>query len=76
VTSPDLLIKYLLIMGLRFDAMLYSSLDKKNSDPGNNKCSFGASGRIWSAGRRLFTPGLVRIQQIRRKLLASRTRKS
>jgi len=34
VTSLGLLSKYLLIMGLRFDAMLYSSLCNENSDVG------------------------------------------
>jgi len=41
VTSLDLLSKYLLIMILRFEAMLYSNLGKKNSDAGHIKCSSG-----------------------------------
>jgi len=39
VTSLDLLSKYLLIMELRFDAILYSKLGNKNSDAGHIKCS-------------------------------------
>jgi len=41
VTHLDLLCKYLLIVELRFDAMLYSSLGKENSDAGHIKCSCG-----------------------------------
>jgi len=41
VTSLDLLSKYLLVMELRFDAMLYSKLGNENSDEGHNKCSRG-----------------------------------
>ena len=33
----DLLSKYLLIMDLRFDAMLYSNLGNENSDKGHIK---------------------------------------
>jgi len=39
VTSLDSLSKYLLIMELRFDAMLYSNLGNQNSDAGHIKCS-------------------------------------
>jgi len=39
VTSLDSLPKYLLIMELRFDAMLCSNLGSKNSDGGHIKCS-------------------------------------
>jgi len=41
VTCPDLLSKYLLKMGLRFDAILYSSLGNKNYVAGHIKCSRG-----------------------------------
>jgi len=41
VTSLALLSKYLLIMELRFDAMLYSNLGNENSDAGHIKCSCG-----------------------------------
>jgi len=34
-----LLFKYLLIMELRFEAMLYSNLGNQNSDAGHIKCS-------------------------------------
>jgi len=34
--------KYLLIVELRFDAMLYSNMGNKNSDAGNIKCSRGS----------------------------------
>jgi len=39
VTSLDLLSKYLLIMELRSDAVLYSHLGNENSDAGHIKCS-------------------------------------
>jgi len=41
VTSLDLLSKYLLIMELRFDTMLYSNLGNENSVAGRIKCSRG-----------------------------------
>jgi len=41
VTSLDLLSKYLLIMELRFNAMLRSNLGNENSDTGHIKCSRG-----------------------------------
>jgi len=41
VTSYDLLSKYLLIMELRSDAMLYSNLGNENSDADHIKCSRG-----------------------------------
>jgi len=41
VSSLDLLSKYLLIMELRFDAMLCSNLGNENSDAGHIKCSRG-----------------------------------
>jgi len=34
-------LKYLLIMELRFDAILYSKLGKENSNAGHIKCSRG-----------------------------------
>jgi len=34
-------LKYLLIMELRFDAILYSALGHKNFDAGHIKCSRG-----------------------------------
>jgi len=41
VTSFDLPSKYLLIMGLRFEAMLHSNLGYENSDASHSKCSHG-----------------------------------
>jgi len=41
VTSLNVLSKYLLIMELRFDAMLYSNTGNENSDAGQIKCSHG-----------------------------------
>jgi len=41
VTFLDLLFKYLLIMELRFDAVLCSNLGNKNSDARHIKCSRG-----------------------------------
>jgi len=41
VTSLDLRSKYLLIMELHLDAMLYSNLCHQNSDAGHIKCSCG-----------------------------------
>jgi len=41
VTSFELLSKHLLIMELRFDAILYSNLSNENSDAGHIKCSRG-----------------------------------
>jgi len=45
VTSFDLLSKYLLVIELRFDAMLCSIMGKENSD----------ADRIWIVGRRFPT---------------------
>jgi len=42
-----LLSKYLLIMDLRFDAMLYSNLGNENSDAGHIKCSRGLHLAHW-----------------------------
>jgi len=42
VTSSDLPSKYLLIMELRFEVMLYSNLGNENSDADNIKCSRGS----------------------------------
>jgi len=39
VTSLDVLSKYLLIMELRFEAMLYSNWCIENFDAGHTKCS-------------------------------------
>jgi len=39
VTSLDLLPKYLLIMELCFDMILYPNLGNENSDAGHIKCS-------------------------------------
>jgi len=41
VSSLDLLSEYLLIMVLRFDAMLYSNLSNENCDADHIKCSRG-----------------------------------
>jgi len=41
MTSLDLLSKYLLIMELRSDAMLYFNLGNENFDAGHIKCSRG-----------------------------------
>jgi len=41
VTSFELLSKFLLIMLLRFDVMLYSNLGNENSGAGHIKCSCG-----------------------------------
>jgi len=43
VAFLDLLSKYLFIMELRFDAMLYSNLGNKTSDAGHIKCSPGSN---------------------------------
>jgi len=48
-------LKYLLIMELRFDAILYSKLGTKNSDAGHIKCSRGSH---LAAGRRFPIPAL------------------
>jgi len=37
--SYDILSKYLLIVEIRFDALLYSKLGNENSDAGHIKCS-------------------------------------
>jgi len=47
VTSLDLLFKYLLIMELRFEGMLYSNLGNENSDAGHIKCSRGPHLSRW-----------------------------
>jgi len=41
VTFIELLSKYLLIMRLRFDVMLYSNFGNENSGAGHVKCSRG-----------------------------------
>jgi len=41
VTSFDLPSKYLLIIELHFEAMLYSNLGNENSDADHIKCSRG-----------------------------------
>ena len=41
MTSVDSLSKYLLIVELHFEAMLYSNVGKENSDAGHIKCSRG-----------------------------------
>jgi len=41
VTSLDLLSNYLLIVDLRFDAMVCSNLGNENSDTGHIKCLRG-----------------------------------
>jgi len=46
VTHLDLLCKYLLIVELRFDAMLCSNMGNENSD----------AGHIWLEGRNFPTP--------------------
>ena len=51
----DILSKYLFVMELRFDAILYSKLRNENSNSGRSKFH---AGRIWPADRRLPTPGL------------------
>jgi len=51
----ELLSKYLLIMLLRFDAMMYSSFGNEHSAAGHT--NFRA-GRIWPTDRRFPTPGL------------------
>jgi len=53
VTSFELLAKYLLIMLLRFDMMMYSNLGNENSGAGYIKCSHGPH-----LARGLPTPGL------------------
>jgi len=51
MTSLVLLFKYLLIMEIRFDAMLYSNKNNENSDAGHIKCSCGPQVlHPWSSG--------------------------
>jgi len=57
LTALDLKSKYLLIMVLRFNAILYSNLGNKTSDADHTKCLPYAD-RIWPAGRRFPTPAL------------------
>jgi len=41
VITLNILSKYVLVMELRFDAMLYSDMGNENSDAGHVKCSRG-----------------------------------
>jgi len=56
MTSLDFLSKYLLIMELRFDAMLYSNPSNENSDAGHIKCSHGP---YLARGRQIPLPAQV-----------------
>jgi len=51
-------LKYLLIMDLRCDAILYSKLGNENSDADHIKFH---AGRIWPSGRRFPTPDLHKV---------------